>query len=102
MIRLIIYATGEIEITKYCDGIFKFYNSIDVNNLCLNYCEHMNTYCILYNYTANYLINILNNTTNFLNNICGDVYMFKVDENRRIISFSNDEVKDIMELVINC
>ena len=52
---LIIYAPGEVELIKYSDDIFKFYNrQLYVNNLCLNYCEHMDTY----NYTANYLINI--------------------------------------------
>ena len=64
MIGPIIYAPGELY----------------VNNLCFNYCEHMDTY----NYTANYLINILNNTTNIINNIRGDVYVFKVDENKRL------------------
>ena len=72
MIGLIIYTTGEVELIKYSDNIFNFYNShLYVNNLCFNYYEHIDTY----NYTANYRINILNNTTNIVNNICGDVYI---------------------------
>ena len=52
-----------------------------------------------YNYTANYLINILNNTTNILNNICGDVYVFKVDENRKIINFNDEDIEEIMQSI---
>ena len=81
MIGIIIFATGEVEIIKYCDDIFKMYISeLCINNLCFNYCEHMDTY----NYTANYLINILNNTTNILNDIYGDVNMLEVDENKKL------------------
>ena len=98
MIGLIIYATGEVEIIKYNDNIFKFYNiQLYINELCFIYCKHMGTY----NYTANYLINIMNNKINIVNDICGDVYIFKVDENKKIITFNNDEVKDIMQLVVN-
>ena len=96
MIGLIHYATGEIELIKYSDDIFKFYNrQLYVNNLCFNYSEHTDTY----NYTANYLINILNNTTNILNNICGDVYVFKVDENRKIMNFKKEDIEEIMQSI---
>ena len=43
----------------------------------------------------------MNNATNILHNICGDVYVFKVDENRRIINFNKEDIEQIMQLVVN-
>ena len=94
---IIIYATGEVEIVKYnVNNIFKFYNSqLYINDLCFIYCKHLDTY----NYMVNSLINTLNNTTNIVNNICGNLYVLKVDENNKIVLFSMDEVKDIMQKI---
>ena len=92
---LIIYASGEVELIKYSDDFFKFYNSqLYINGICFIYCKHMD----VYNYTANCLINTMNNTTNILNNICGDVYVFKVDENKKIVNFSKEDIEQIMQL----
>ena len=89
MIGLILYATGEVELIKYSDDIFKMHTyDLYINNLCFNYCEYVDTY----NYTANYLIDILNNTMNILNNMCGD-------ENRIIINFKKEDIEEIMQSI---
>ena len=90
---LIIYCSGEIEPIEYDDKYFIIYNTeLKINDLSVNYCIHMECY----NHIANYLINQYNIINNIINNIYGNVYIFKLNDLDEFISFSNDEIKYIM------